>query len=466
MKAVLKFSSFFCIAFVLVLAFGFEKSSAASNYLPFNSWKSEFIQTVEGVTYTIHLEKDGVVTLEMKNSQDAKWDMVLSNKNNKELLGITSTTYLLSGKTTKREVGLPKGDYIVQVKGNWGNFDSIASLFRVNVQYRTDYEKEDNTLLQSATPISLNKTYYGNINDNNDRDSFKFKLAADSRIKLNLSNYKNVIWEAVIYDANEREYQRLKSIDSPSGQVSAEVGLSKGTYYVVIRQQDSYKYDNERYHFEVYTNTKQNVEQESNDTMGSATKIGLGTSYEGIISSTSDYDFYRVEIPTNNIYTSFSISNRISSQWVGDIYNEVGGLIKSSLYTNSRKNGYTTYNTYLPKGSYYIRVSSNNMNTVNKKYTVKVLTKTVSKPIKSKNVTVKNPKGAKDTVTVKSVSKNDMIRVYDNKGKLLKKATANRESITITKLNLGSKAGVIQVSIERPGQIESNKTKIKFSKEK
>lgn len=465
MKIISKVTLLFTFALVFFIALDYEKASAASNPLPWNTWQTKVIKSVQGETYNLHLVDSSLVTLEMTNNEQAKWDMVITNKDNKELLNITSTTYLFDGKATKREVGLPKGDYIVQVKGNSGNFESIASLFRVNVQIRSDYEKEDNTLLQSANTISLNKTYYGNIHNSNDSDSFKFSLAADSKTTLNLSNKKDVIWEAIIYDKDEREYLRLKSTNSSSGNVTSEVGLAKGTYYVVIRQQNSHKYDNERYNFNVSTNSNPYVEQENNDSMNVATKIQLGKRYEGMISNSSDIDYFRVDVPTNNIYTSFAISNKKGTQWQVSIYNESGGVLKNSFISKSTSSGDSTFNTYLPKGTYYMLVTDSK-NSINQKYSIKVITKTKSSALKTKNISVKNVKGAKDTVTVKSVSKKDIIRIYSSKGKLLKTATATGSTITISKLNLGKYAGQIQVSIQQSSKLESSKIKVKFSKEK
>lgn len=464
MKRIIQYVSLVFVFTLCAVGFNISHAHAAAGNLAFNTWKTEFIQTVQGETYTLNIPKDGLVTLEMKNNLNAKWDMVLTNKNQKELLTMTSTTYMLDGNSTKKEIGIPKGTYTLQVKGNWGNFDTTASLFQVKYSARSDFEKEDNTLLQDANAISLNKTYYGNISSNNDRDSYKFSLRADSNVTLDLSNYKGVQWEAVIYDASEREYLRLKSTDTASGKVSKNVGLSRGTYYVVVRQMDSPKYANERYNIKVSTNTNQNVEQENNDSISSATAIPLATNYTGIISSTSDFDYYRAEIVKNNTYTVFTLGNKANTSWLVTIYNAVGGEVGKFTTKNSNK-GSSSFAAFLPQGLYYVRVSDNS-NTVNKPYVIKVYTKAKSKALSSKNISVTNKKGANDSVTVKKVSKKSIIRIYNSKGKLLKKTTAVSTTVKVNKLNLGKKAATIYVTVQKSGQLESSKTKIKFKKEK
>lgn len=443
------------------------KASAETYQLHPNKWEAVRIPTVQGLTYNLNVAKDSVISLEMKNDVNAKWEMVLSNNKSKELLDITSTTYMLDGAFTKKEIGLAKGNYTVQIKGSWGNFDQLVGMFRAKVSANSNYEKEDNTLLKDANKISLNKTYYGNIPNANDRDSFNFILAADSKVKFDLSNKKNVIWEAVVYDQYEREYQRIKSSDATSsGNASAEIGLSKGKYYLVIRQADSHKYDNERYNFKVSTQTNQNVEQEENNSVGTATKITLSKGYEGIISSSNDYDYYRVEVPTNNIYTTFMISNNKSAKWNVAIYNEFSGVIydKFNSKSGSKAKGNSTYSINLPKGVYYVRVADNK-NAIGSKYTVKVITTAKSSALSTKKIKVKNAKGAKDTLVVKGTSNKDIIRIYNAKGKLIKKTTVKGNSVSISKLNLGKKAGQIKISIQKLGKLESTKTTVKFSKE-
>ncbi|WP_102693028.1 T9SS type A sorting domain-containing protein [Rummeliibacillus pycnus] len=464
MKRVIQYCSLVLLFTLCAVGFNISHARAAAGNLAFNTWKTEFIKTVQGETYTLNIPKDGVVTLEMKNNLNAKWDMVLTNKNQKELLTMTSTTYILNGNSTKKEIGIPKGTYTLQIKGNWGNFDTTASLFQVKYSARSDFEKEDNTLLQDANAISLNKAYYGNISSSNDQDSYKFTVRANSNITLNLSNHKDVQWDAVIYDASEREYLRLRSKDANSGKVTKNVGLSRGTYYVVVRQMDSPKYANERYNFKVSTNTNQNVEQENNDSMSSATVIPFATNYTGIISTTSDFDYYRAEIKKNNTYTVFSLRNKANTSWLVTIYNEMGGEV-GKFTTKNTNSGSSSFSTYLPQGLYYVRVTDNS-NTVNKPYTINVYTKTKSAAPSTKNISVTNKKGAKDTVTVKKVSKQIVVRIYNSKGKLLKKSTATSTTVKVSKLNLGKKAGTIYVTIQKSGQLESSKTKVNFKKEK
>ena len=67
---------------------------------------------------------------------------------------------------------------------------------------------------------------------------------------------------------------------------------------------------------------------------------------------------------------------------------------------------------------------------------------------------------------MKKVSKKSVVRIYNSKGKLLKKATASSSTLKVSKLNLGKKAGTIYVTVQKSGQLESSKTKVKFKNEK
>ena len=113
--------------------------------------------------------------------------------------------------------------------------------------------------------------------------------------------------------------------------------------------------------------------------------------------------------------------------------------------------------------SFYARDSKGGVSVANN---IKV-TKAVSPKINAKNINVINNKDKPDTVTVKGLKKNDIVKVYNSKGKLL--ATSKKvsgTSITMSIKQLGEKAGKVDITVTKSEMTESSRTAVSFTGEK
>jgi len=94
-------------------------------------------------------------------------------------------------------------------------------------------------------------------------------------------------------------------------------------------------------------------------------------------------------------------------------------------------------------------------------------TETVPSPsVAAKQVTIENNKNKKDLITVKSLSKNDVIKVYNSKGSLIatsKPVTSNYTKISIKQLGTGK--GNVLISRISTGKVESTKTSVAYKAE-
>lgn len=90
----------------------------------------------------------------------------------------------------------------------------------------------------------------------------------------------------------------------------------------------------------------------------------------------------------------------------------------------------------------------------------------VSKAIAKASISVANNKGKNDVVTVKGTAAGEKVRVYDANGKTLKTVTATGKTTKVSIKQLGTKAGKIQVARIQANKHISEKTTVKFSKEK
>ncbi|KRF53044.1 hypothetical protein ASG98_21330 [Bacillus sp. Soil531] len=89
-----------------------------------------------------------------------------------------------------------------------------------------------------------------------------------------------------------------------------------------------------------------------------------------------------------------------------------------------------------------------------------------SPSVAAKQVTIENNKNKNDLITVKSLSKNDVIKVYNSKGSLIatsKPVTSNYTKISIKQLGTGK--GNVLISRISTGKVESVKTSVAYKAE-
>ncbi|PFL70503.1 hypothetical protein COJ36_02810 [Priestia megaterium] len=89
-----------------------------------------------------------------------------------------------------------------------------------------------------------------------------------------------------------------------------------------------------------------------------------------------------------------------------------------------------------------------------------------SPSVAAKQVTIENNKNKNDLITVKSLSKNDVIKVYNSKGSLItasKPVTSNYTKISIKQLGTGK--GNVLISRISTGKVESTKTSVAYKAE-
>lgn len=89
-----------------------------------------------------------------------------------------------------------------------------------------------------------------------------------------------------------------------------------------------------------------------------------------------------------------------------------------------------------------------------------------SPSVAAKQVTIENNKNKNDLITVKSLSKNDVIKVYNSKGSLIatsKPVASNYTKISIKQLGTGK--GNVLISRISTGKVESTKTSVAYKAE-
>ncbi|WP_458411770.1 S-layer homology domain-containing protein [Schinkia sp. CFF1] len=80
------------------------------------------------------------------------------------------------------------------------------------------------------------------------------------------------------------------------------------------------------------------------------------------------------------------------------------------------------------------------------------------------NISVVNAIGENDTITVKALDAKATVRVYTSAtdNKVIKSAIADNATVSLSGINLGANAGSVWITVQKPGELESARTKVDF----
>lgn len=183
--------------------------------------------------YKFTLPKDGKINISLIHDyldSYIEWDVELLNSNYN-----TVDEYSISadeGTLNTSNLGLAAGTYYIKIDSEEAEYN-----FRVNYTASSYWEKELNNNYKTATPISMNTSYNGNVSNYNPIDFYKFtkSKAGYASIYTNAPSGIGGISLAV-YDSNMNE---LTSQEYPwynyEGVASMRLDtpyLKLGTYYV------------------------------------------------------------------------------------------------------------------------------------------------------------------------------------------------------------------------------------------
>ena len=143
---------------------------------------------------------------------------------------------------------------------------------------------------------------------------------------------------------------------SASRQQTNPVYLSPGVYYVSIeaKTNDSYEYS-----MTVKLEESSTVELENNDTAGTATSITTDTGYSGSLLTSSDVDYYTLEIEEAggiNVILEFAGDKSKSSVFNVELYSASNGSMLSLVSVPGNSQYTEMGNVYVSPGRYLIKV--------------------------------------------------------------------------------------------------------------
>ncbi|MDP4162783.1 MAG: pre-peptidase C-terminal domain-containing protein [Bacillota bacterium] len=306
--------------------------------------------------YKVSLPSDGNLHVAMKNVLNASWHMTVLDDKGNQLDDIT-TDKSATAENSEVQVGLTQGDYYIEVE-NSSNSTGVAYDLSTLFESSPYFEKENNDSLATATPISFDHPYKGNLSTINDQDYYKVVVEHDGNLSLSIQQQSNASWGGFIFNSKGEVLEYInnnKEIPLSASDNFTQIGVAKGTYYIqIVFQKESV---HNPYTFSVGFTSSDFFEKELNDNVTSANQILLNQPYTGTINEYYDNDYFKFTLPADGNIT-FSMKQKPNASWYAYILDA-----KGEVYAwNWTESGQTPAENLdltvgLPKGTYYIKIS-------------------------------------------------------------------------------------------------------------
>ena len=169
------------------------------------------------------------------------------------------TTQLIS---TNKYIDLTKGIYYFVVEKKWdctGNYSFKLDFTSANESF-TETGFGNNNLLSSANTIALNKQYYGQLAENDEKDFYKFTLKSTTQISF-VATAKMEYVSYSIYDKSGNYLsggERDWNYNTGKISISEKIQLKAGTYYIAFEKHYGYTGP---YTFKLQTSSRSTVKK-------------------------------------------------------------------------------------------------------------------------------------------------------------------------------------------------------------
>ena len=382
---------FLVIAIVLILIFNKEEYANAENItkdLATNTTFTDMVNKGDTIWYKVTMDNSGYFTINLKphniaDSVNASWTLRLYDDRANEI-----TYWYGYSNIESCKISTTKGDVYYVTIERYKNTDIFYDLEIINVADGT-WEIENNNSQNTATVFESNNSVKGMIMGKGDVDWYQFTMPSTKgyvQFVLDKDVTINEKWGMVILDETGNE---IKSYYG-EGITSHVLPYKTGTkLYVKI-----YAYNNGAMWNEYKITpsfTKDSLwESEDNNTEKTATPLDFGTEkvYKGLVQDQvdgTDVDYYKFSITGEKKGETKSFKkveinfgpDQISSKgtWKVELINSDGKAVE--LFRSDTK---SSYQCYLKKGTYYLKVTAYYSDARNIIYTVNVKSTTVSKP--------------------------------------------------------------------------------------
>ncbi len=281
------------------------------------------------------------------------------------------------------ETGLAPGEYRLVVKKG-SAFSGKTYEIEAKLKETTEYETECNDNIYRYNEIYSGVPVKGSAScfpDRQDEDHYMFSMYEDGFIDLKfehsaVKDKTSVCWQILLFSEDGICLFSANSLFSDTVNKSGKLGLTRGNYYILIRNR---VYTNITYKLSVSRTDNKDYETEKNDTKETANAIGTGSTVSGSVASQIsgiDRDYFKFTLDKNGWCVIDFAHEPIEDSdnkngWNITLIDEEGNILYKGL--SAWADDVTASSLIgLAKGSYYIKIDSENLNLNSEKYYITV----------------------------------------------------------------------------------------------
>lgn len=231
----------------------------------------------------------------------------------------------------------------------------------------TEFPSETNTSFSKAREIKPGVSVAGTFPDSGGKRYYKFSLEQAGKVDLAFDVSASAYFGSMIikiYDNSQTEIYSATKYESFS---LNDIYLTGGNYYLMAEFPRSTAFSFIA-NMDSMGESFMETQDFNNDISSYASCISLKKKYKGILAQNDDIDYYKFQIPSAGKIT-FNMTNSVSNTIRYDFYDQSLNL----AYTNSVDSSYkTTQLVSLKKGTYYLAIAKENVNSGVGSYTFSI----------------------------------------------------------------------------------------------
>ncbi|MFF3100948.1 hypothetical protein [Viridibacillus arvi] len=197
-----------------------------------------------GNMYQVKIPKDGVAKLQIESPKNKEFTLFLmSSLENVGILDPKVNSPIISYAISAKEanynksimtdsVGVKKGTYYVFAYTE-GNVEKVK--FKVSFKAASNYEKENNNTIKTATPIKLGSTYKADIKMYDMKDYYKVTVPKKTKLQITVKKQLKAPFKIALQNSKKQTIKQLKMKTLNNTLThTGKVTVDKGTYYVNV----------------------------------------------------------------------------------------------------------------------------------------------------------------------------------------------------------------------------------------
>ncbi|MCL2159604.1 MAG: pre-peptidase C-terminal domain-containing protein, partial [Oscillospiraceae bacterium] len=311
------------------------------------------------------------------------WTILLYDQNEKQLqlgrMGVGGDVINKIRTNKLDRLRLPPGEYYIKVAAYSPSAFSTAN-YSIYADYTaeksSEYEKEFNDTLESATNILINAPVTGNLSNAEDRDYFRFTVSDHRELKMMFSSpgsLESNMWTIYLLDAKGgiATYRAGRSGEVANGIrvfESEKLTLEPGLYYIVIYRFEE-AYFNGNYTLLVHSDTAPVPGVQDSEyaypTQTPDYSYNINTELTGQIKGAGDQNTFDFGLSYSGSVSLDFVSPAavVKQSWIANIFDKNNRLLTSVKCGESGALGAlgdtkvtTSDKIRVPAGSYYVQV--------------------------------------------------------------------------------------------------------------